>query len=364
MTATADTTPPAHKPEEPFTLRSRVLRFGPMPPPPGPDRLQLCVASGLKALYGAYRHFGQTLTALVAVLPDGLASLPAFYPLAEPTPHDTAIAVGRVRVRRWFTLRSELEDNDTHLRITEGTRPGADWWEAEHHARSALSLAVDAYNWLDDAAMDLPADMIIDIASFTGTAIVGAPAAHLADTAHDLAHRAGELVGGLFGCKYVYNNGTFYDQCKLSLMHLRMGNSVGITITYACNICDAVLGTCEHGLDTTYDVTVTHIDGSCSVCHTACDTHTDGDLIAVRAEPRMSSPRLREVSLTPRPRDPLNRIQGRSITRGSLIESLGREPNADDEVWDHACMHPCIGFTLFDSLSGSGTNDGLAPQPM
>ena len=72
--------------------------------------------------------------------------------------------------------------------------------------------------------------------------------------------------------------------------------------------------------------------------------HEPGTAHEVIADVELADPVLREVTLTPRPRDPLCRISGRSVDDDSLLISLGRLPEPDEIVLDHSCMYPCTGF--------------------
>jgi hypothetical protein len=72
--------------------------------------------------------------------------------------------------------------------------------------------------------------------------------------------------------------------------------------------------------------------------------HIPNNSYTVVAKARPADPRLREVTLTGRPRDPLARITGRSIDDDRLLDHLGRMPEQGEVVLDHSCMYPCMGF--------------------
>jgi hypothetical protein len=298
------------------------------------------------------RKYGEALRKINIHVPGGVSSLPLAYPLHER--HDVAVAlrVGRMRVRSWFSLRNRLDDLDEEVRKCGSRLLDADWHEAEEAIRLSLKNAAESFNWLDDARQDLGRDQLINVQSFTGRSCPPISMGDLVDDAHAAVHTTGEIVGGLFGCRITYKDGRWYDECIVSLLHLRFGNSVGMRVRYECTICRQDPSDCEHEPGLLYSVNAARTDnGECMICWEAgCSTHRPGDDYQVIARARMTDPVLREVSLTGRPRDPLARIAARSVDDEDLHSHLGRLPQPGDMVLDHACMYPCRGFTESSEL--------------
>ena len=300
---------------------------------------------GLKALTAARRQHGATLISLIGLLPRGLPSLPTPMLLSDAMSPDLRNELGEQRVRLWFGLRDSLwtlrgtSSAFDHRYVTAGLA------DCEDAGRRALASAVEAYIWFDDASRDLHPRTLVQVGVSSTGAIQGCFIERLVQDAHLLLHQAGELVGGLFGCLITAKDGTWFDRCEVALAHLRFGNSAGITMSYSCSICALPVGTCAHILGDIYDVQVEKSGSECSACGEACIEHVDGQVVRLVAEPRPVNPVLHEISLTPRPRDPLCRITARSIGTDQLVRHLGRHPQVDEVVWDHGCMHPCGGFS-------------------
>lgn len=347
------TTRTVHSPQG-LIIRGLVLRLGVMPPAAGPARTQWCVEQGLESLMNSRKSYGITLRKVIAHLPNGAADLPPTYPLHELHTEEVALKIGRTRVRSWFGLRNRLDELDESMRGCGRRLFGADWQAAEEAIRLALQSAADSFNWLDDACQDLGPEQLVDVGSFTGQSGSPHPIGTLVDQAHALVHTAGEMVGGLFGCRVTYRDGRWYDECIVALLHLRFGNSAGLRMRYECSVCKQDPGDCEHEPGLSYSAHAARTDeGKCTICGEAdCSVHLPGSTYEVVASAKLADPRLREVSLTQRPRDPLARIAGRSVEDEDLRARLGRLPRPDEVVLDHACMYPCRGFTQMpDSLS-------------
>jgi hypothetical protein len=222
-------------------IRGRAARTGvTLPPPDGPARTHFCIVQGVRMLHVGFRKYGQALMCVAVHLPSGLADLPPKYPLHEQHSTLWSRQLGRTRVRQWFGLRNRLDDLDDPARLLGRRYLGRDWAEAEGAARGALEAAVAAFNWLDDVAQDLDQRVLIDIDRFSHvTAVRGwglISAGALLDQAHELAHLTGELVGGLFGCRLVHDGDEWTKRCPVSLMHIRLGYSPGMTVRYSCCI--------------------------------------------------------------------------------------------------------------------------------
>ena len=321
----------ASRPEG-LIIGGRILRVGALPPAAGPARTQWCVDQGLSALTDSRKQHGTALRTVMLHLPNGPADLPSPYPLHELHPKSRALVIGRSRVASWFALRRRL--------------PGGGWESAEQPGRAGLQAAADAFNWLDDARQDLGEEALVDVASFIGRAAKPQSVGSLIETAHATVHASGELVGGLFGCRITYEEGRWTDRCIVDLLHLRFGNSPGMAVRHLCSVCGLDAGDCGHEMGEPYTVRAARIgDGQCTVCReNDCAVHQPGTDYQVIARETLADPRLREVSLTPRPRDPLARIASRSVEDERLQAQLGRLPHPDEMVLDHACMYPCTGF--------------------
>lgn len=328
-------------------ISGRVLRWGALPPAAGPARTQWCVGRGLTSLMDGRRNYGIGLRKVIAHLPNGAIDLPPSYPLHEHHSKDIALDIGRGRVRSWFSLRRRLGDLDERMHGRGLILFDTEWEAAEKACRTALQSAADSFNWLDDARYDLGPGQLIDVSSFTGRSTQPRTVDDLVDSAHITVHAAGELVGGLFGCRMVHSDGRWFDECIVGLLHLRFGNSAGLWARYVCSICVQDPGDCEHEPGLAYPVTATRTpEGECTICEdTQCLAHKPGNTYEVIAYPRLTDPQLREVSLTPRPRDPLTRISGRSVDDEDLREQLGRLPESDEIVLHHGCMYPCSGYS-------------------
>ncbi|MFD5016931.1 hypothetical protein [Streptomyces chartreusis] len=198
-------------------------------------------------------------------------------------------------------------------------QPADPWRELEAAARTSLARAVDAYNFLEDS--------------------------ELSELAHRHAHHVAALVGGLFGCNIESSEDTYWDVCRLTLMHDRWGMSAGFTSTRNCSLCAQDIDTCPHLLDTRYDITVRHArDGRCNVCGRLGCPHTDGETVSAFPRPVMSEMQLHEVSLVSRPRDPLARLAKIELSQDALGQALGEGP-AGRDVCCYRCLHPCSGFS-------------------
>ncbi|MFJ8745851.1 hypothetical protein ACIRL2_41645 [Embleya sp. NPDC127516] len=191
--------------------------------------------------------------------------------------------------------------------------------ELEALARTSLARAVDAYNFLEDD--------------------------ELSELAHQHAHNVAALAGGLFGCSIEFSDDTYWDVCKLTLMHDRCGMSAGFTSTCICSLCAQDIDTCQHLLDVGYDITVRHdVDGLCNICGQLNCLHIEGEIASVFPQPVTSDLQLHEVSLVSRPRDPLARFTKLELSKDVLLQELGEDLH-DRVICCYRCLHPCGGFS-------------------
>lgn len=253
-------------------IRGWAARTGvPLPPPAGPARTEFCIVEGVRTLNTGLRKYGQALIGAAVHLPRGLADLPPKYPLYEQHSDLRSRQLGRARIQRWFGLRNRLDDLDDPARQLGNRYLGRDWAGPEGTARCALEAAVAAFNWLDDVAQDLDKRVPINVDSFShATGLSGwglIPTGTLLNQAHELAHLTGELVGGLFGCRLVHDGDEWTKRCPLSLMHIRLGLSPGMTVRYSCRICGHDPVECDHEFGKTYDVVAARTDDGCNICY-------------------------------------------------------------------------------------------------
>jgi len=225
-----------------------------------------------------------------------------------------------------------------------------DWANAEEAARAALTGAVSAFHWLDDVAYDLDGGALIDVDSFTGPdarRVWGYVSVfELVDRAHELAHLTGELVGGLFGCRLIHDGHEWTKRCPLSLMHIRLGHSPGMTVIYACGICGQDPSECDHELGRAYEVAAESSDGHCNVCYQITCEHAIGHVYRKLAGRTIIEGDISEVSLVPRPRDPLTRITSIGGVDEQMRKRHGFIPSPDTVMLCNDCMYPCTGFSF------------------
>jgi hypothetical protein len=197
--------------------------------------------------------------------------------------------------------------------------------ELERRSRAALGAAVDAFDHLEDT--------------------------DLAEKAHAQAHAVGELVAGLFGCRAERDGDRWYDVCRLSLMHLRLGMSPAFFALRHCSICGGDISDldCEHAPGRMYSkVAAREVDDSCTVCGVVdCLNHVPGSVYATMAHATVREADLDEISIVPRPRDPLARLDGVELP-AEAVATLPGSDRPDAVLQCHRCMSPCTGFTSAD----------------
>jgi len=256
---------------------------------------------------------------------------PAVPPPAEldsPRPLDAGRALVASRLAGWQKTRARLA-------AMAGVR-GSTWGpisavlelgELERQARAALGAAVDAFDHLEDT--------------------------YLAARTHALAHSIGELVASLFGCCAKREGDRWFDVCRLSLMHLRVGASLGFVARRHCSVCDNDFADCQHQPGNTYSmVAARRPDGSCTICDGAdCVAHLPGVAFPVVAHAVVRDGRVDEMSFVARPRDPLARLTDVEIPPWEVAASPGNDA-AGTTLCCERCTSPCTGFTSVEEALG------------
>jgi hypothetical protein len=146
----------------------------------------------------------------------------------------------------------------------------------------------------------------------------------------------------------------WFDVCRLSLMHLRVGMSAGFVARRYCSICGCDLTVCDHMPGVAYPVVANRRpDGSCTVCDGAsCLTHTAGATYPVFAHAIVRQvDRLDEISAVARPRDPLARCTAVEIP-ADAVASLPNHDAANASLHCERCVAPCTGFTSVEEALG------------
>lgn len=163
----------------------------------------------------------------------------------------------------------------------------------------------------------------------------------------------GEMVAGLFGCRAQRENDRWFDVCRLSLMHLRVGMSAGFTARRHCSLCGLDLTVCDHIPGDTYPVIAgRQADGGCTICNSPrCLSHTPGARYPVVAHPITRQADLQEISTVTRPRDPLARCNAVEIP-AYAIASLPNQDDPNASLHCEWCIAPCTGFTSVEEALG------------
>jgi hypothetical protein len=298
-----------------------LIRTGvPIPPAAGPLRTAFLEHEGIVSLRKSCGEYGEALRITgLSLLPD-MRFLPRTGGMwktfvssddaAEPRARQRSWRDGRRASREWREMCSDI------LGISFAESKAA----AESSARSALDNAVAAFNCLEDHP--------------------------LGELAHQHAHLVAELVGGMFGCRIRMDDGVYWDECPLSLMHQRWGFSIGFTSTRICSICRADIDVCPHLIGHLYPVIIEKDrEGRCNGCGRTDCTHAPGRTLDVTPVAIHDSVDLHEVSMTPRPRDPLARVKGIALDTDMLTAALGRRP-CGEVLSCYRCLNPCSGFVV------------------
>jgi hypothetical protein len=305
----------------------------------GPARTAHCLGHGRQALKRAKQHRASLEMALLEL--DSVVPLrpPAHGGLGDPGSGLMLAWAGESRVARWFSFRAAL------FAWAKRSYERRRWLDSrmrdiEDNGNAGLTSAVEAYHYLYDASLDVPAAVPI---MFDGDSVE--PIDSLVGEAHTLVHLTADVVGGVVGCQMSFDKGAWFLECKCDLMHIRLGNSMGFTSRRLCGVCRSDVGDCKHVLGKTYPVLASQSgEGMCTICGAKSCEHEVGTTYSVPVHYVLDDIQLLDLSLVDRPRDPLARITAREMTSEVLIASLGRMPMPDETVLHHECMYQCTGF--------------------
>jgi hypothetical protein len=304
--------------------RGYAVRFGVLlPPAEGPARRTALEAEGQRLLAEARRGYG---TVLFPVLMAAGPAVPPPVNLDYPWSPDAGRDLVTSRRAQWRETRRLLVRASSSL-AAHKPQAATDLRLLEKRARAALDAAVDAFDYLEDT--------------------------NLASDAHALAHTIAELVAGLFGCWAERENGRWFDVCRLSLMHLRVGMSAGFSGRRHCSICGCDLTLCDHMPGVAYPVVAGRKpDGGCTICDSdICHAHTPGVTYPAVPHAITRQADLHEISAVARPRDPLARHNAIEIPAYAITSLLNHDA-ANASLQCEQCMTPCTGFTSAEEAFG------------
>jgi len=195
---------------------------------------------------------------------------------------------------------------------------------AESFGRQALAVYASAMNWLEGSD------------DF--------------DTAHNELHEVGRYCREEFpaGCDLTTDGDDFAQRCPVSLVHQRVGLSMGFTGNAICSICDLDVSECPHRPGHSYEVVASaHLNGRCNVCGSkACTNHLSGEIY--EAETRVSITEIYEIdhiALVAQPVQPDARLTSIPISRRELEAHLGLTIADGLSVRCDQCLGECQGFT-------------------
>jgi hypothetical protein len=313
--------------------RGYAVRTGvPLPPAGGPARAAALEIEGRRLLAEARRGYGATIAqVLVAVGP----AVPSPVNFDRPWSREAGRTIAAARRAQWWQARRLLRVHAARISRSSQAVPGQEnasvLARLEEQARSALDAAVSSFDYLEDT--------------------------DLANESHSWAHTIGEMVAGLFECKAKRDGGKWLDVCRLSIMHLRIGMSVGFVARRLCSICDRDLSSfppCGHIQGGVYPrISTRRADGSCTICgNDPCLIHDLGVTYAIVAHAVIQNvDRLDEISAVPRPRDPLARYDEIEIPARD-VERLMDYDAQDASLYCERCLAPCVGFTSAEEALG------------
>jgi hypothetical protein len=200
---------------------------------------------------------------------------------------------------------------------------------AEQLARDALGDFAGAMNWLEDTP------------EF--------------EVAHYRLDEAGRWVRETFGCWIKRDGSTYSRTCPADIAHVRVGLSPGMrNIVRQCSVCGQEPRACRHIKGREYETTRRLIDGQCTLCGSEACEHTDGQVGFAVCWHYIVSVDLVEISLVPRPAQPMARIREIEVETSTLKAVLG--PNGwlpGMEVSCDKCLSTCRGAREYDPLRGA-----------
>lgn len=223
--------------------------------------------------------------------------------------------------------------------------------DAEPLARGALAEFAAAMNWLEDTP------------EF--------------EVAHYRLDEAGRWIRETFGC-WLAREGTSYTRtCPADIAHIRVGFSPGMkNVIRECSVCgqDPRSPTCRHIKGRRYPAMRRLVEGRCNLCGERTCGHVDGEPGDVDCFHWIVSAEIDELSLVPRPADPMARIMKVSVPLSGLVATLGLQGwSPGQDVSCDLCLRPCGGVREWDrppAADESGAYSGrdrerttLAPSP-
>jgi hypothetical protein len=226
-------------------------------------------------------------------------------------------------------LRGQQAMARARLQVCMGDEAGA-----ESVARAALADFAGAMNWLEDTP------------EF--------------EVAHYRLDEAGRWVRETFGCWLRHDGTTYTRTCPADLAHLRVGMSPGMkNMIRECSICgqDPRSPTCRHIKGRLYPTTRRLMGKRCSLCGRRECAHEDGEPGIALCSHLIVSADLVEVSLVPRPAQPMARIGEVEVDLVLLEAVLGpRGWTPGMEVSCDKCLSACRGVREYDPLLSSDEN--------
>jgi hypothetical protein len=288
-------------------FKAALMQWGPIPPSGGPHRLRYLDINGRAALQTADDEFARAL----GILRTKANSMPVIHdPLVEDD-DDVRRGIQRKKRSDWIEFVTTIDQ--------------AMLDEIEAHIRRSESSAVAALNFLEDH--------------------------ELAETAHEVIHRASFVRRGLYGCPIVRRDDELWTDCSINLSHLRVGISVGIVSDFECSICGHLVEDCDHAMGATYNkVAARDKAGKCIICDSADCEHVVGLAYPTVAYANARNMIPQEVSMVPRPRYPQARIVENTVDLDGLSDDPRILRAAEHGVLNcDACLGPCKGFNEMSS---------------
>ena len=197
-------------------------------------------------------------------------------------------------------------------------------YTAEPMARGALAQFRAAMNWLEDTP------------EF--------------EVAHLRLDEAGRWIRETFGC-WLTREGTRYSRtCPADLAHTRIGMSPGMrNVVRACTVCGRDPRLCRHIKGRTYPAVRRIVAGHCNLCDETACAHQDGEPGEVYCGHWIVSADLDEISLVPRPAQPMARIDSVGVPLGELAVTFGpRGWRPGMDVSCNRCLTACHGVREYN----------------